>query len=63
MFLKWISLSPQGLIQEISDLRYRVNEMEDERLQYEKKLKSNKVRFPLCSVDLRYRVLMCSHAP
>ncbi|XP_048865766.1 liprin-beta-1b isoform X9 [Brienomyrus brachyistius] len=32
----------EGLIQEISDLRYRVKEMEDERLQYEKKLKSTK---------------------
>uniref|UniRef100_A0A8C9T358 PPFIA binding protein 1a n=1 Tax=Scleropages formosus TaxID=113540 RepID=A0A8C9T358_SCLFO len=34
--------SPKEMIQEISDLRYRVKEMEDERLQYEKKLKSTK---------------------
>uniref|UniRef100_A0A3B3QVP2 PPFIA binding protein 1a n=1 Tax=Paramormyrops kingsleyae TaxID=1676925 RepID=A0A3B3QVP2_9TELE len=32
----------EGLIQEISELRYRVKEIEDERLQYEKKLKSTK---------------------
>uniref|UniRef100_A0A8D0CJZ0 PPFIA binding protein 1a n=1 Tax=Scleropages formosus TaxID=113540 RepID=A0A8D0CJZ0_SCLFO len=32
----------EEMIQEISDLRYRVKEMEDERLQYEKKLKSTK---------------------
>ncbi|XP_069048865.1 liprin-beta-1b isoform X4 [Lepisosteus oculatus] len=32
----------EGLIQEINDLRFRVTEMENERLQYEKKLKSTK---------------------
>lgn len=35
----------QGLIQEINDLRLKVNEMDGERLQYEKKLKSTKVSF------------------
>lgn len=33
----------QGLILEINELRYRISEMENERLQYEKKLKSTKV--------------------
>uniref|UniRef100_G3RC07 PPFIA binding protein 1 n=1 Tax=Gorilla gorilla gorilla TaxID=9595 RepID=G3RC07_GORGO len=32
----------QGLIQEINDLRLKVSEMDSERLQYEKKLKSTK---------------------
>ncbi|XP_066561522.1 liprin-beta-1b isoform X6 [Amia ocellicauda] len=32
----------EGLIQEISELRFRVTEMENERLQYERKLKSTK---------------------
>ncbi|KAJ8388594.1 hypothetical protein AAFF_G00131590 [Aldrovandia affinis] len=32
----------EGLIQEISDLRYRVSEMENERMHYEKKLKSTR---------------------
>lgn len=32
-------------MQEISDLRLRVTEMDNEKLQYEKKLKSTKVRF------------------
>ena len=32
-------------MQEINDLRLRVSEMENERLQYEKKLKSTKVSF------------------
>lgn len=35
--------SAQTLILEINELRYRVSEMESERLQYEKKLKSTKV--------------------
>lgn len=30
---------------EINELRYRISEMESERLQYEKKLKSTKVSF------------------
>lgn len=32
----------EGLILEINELRYRISEMENERLQYEKKLKSTK---------------------
>ncbi|KAG9342312.1 hypothetical protein JZ751_016814 [Albula glossodonta] len=32
----------EGLIQEINELRYRVSEMENERMHYEKKLKSTK---------------------
>lgn len=35
----------QGLILEINELRYRISEMESERLQYEKKLKSTKVSY------------------
>jgi hypothetical protein len=34
-------------MQEISDLRLKVSEMDSERLQYEKKLKSTKVSFSL----------------
>lgn len=41
-------VSPQGLVQEISDLRLRVSEMDSEKLQYEKKLKSTKVSFLHC---------------
>lgn len=33
----------QGLSLEINELRYRISEMETERMQYEKKLKSTKV--------------------
>lgn len=33
----------QGLILEINELRYRMSEMENDRLQYEKKLKAAKV--------------------
>lgn len=33
----------QDLIQEINELRLRVGEMDNERLQYEKKLKTTKV--------------------
>uniref|UniRef100_A0A671KSY8 Liprin-beta-1-like n=1 Tax=Sinocyclocheilus anshuiensis TaxID=1608454 RepID=A0A671KSY8_9TELE len=33
----------EGLILEIDELRYRISELENERLQYEKKLKSTKV--------------------
>uniref|UniRef100_A0A8C7FBL0 PPFIA binding protein 1a n=1 Tax=Oncorhynchus kisutch TaxID=8019 RepID=A0A8C7FBL0_ONCKI len=36
-------LPPQGLYQEVNDLRFRVTDMENERLQCEKKLKSTKV--------------------
>uniref|UniRef100_A0A6Q2X7R5 SAM domain-containing protein n=1 Tax=Esox lucius TaxID=8010 RepID=A0A6Q2X7R5_ESOLU len=35
--------SPQGLYQEVNDLRFRVTDMENERVQCEKKLKSTKV--------------------
>uniref|UniRef100_A0A672R1T6 Liprin-beta-1-like n=1 Tax=Sinocyclocheilus grahami TaxID=75366 RepID=A0A672R1T6_SINGR len=35
----------EGLILEINELRYRISELENERLQYEKKLKSTKVSF------------------
>lgn len=35
--------STQDLIQEINELRLRVGEMDNERLQYEKKLKTTKV--------------------
>ncbi|XP_073939178.1 liprin-beta-1-like isoform X2 [Castor canadensis] len=35
-------MQQQGLMQEISDLRLKVSEMDSERLQYEKKLKSTK---------------------
>uniref|UniRef100_A0A671KZF4 Liprin-beta-1-like n=1 Tax=Sinocyclocheilus anshuiensis TaxID=1608454 RepID=A0A671KZF4_9TELE len=35
----------EGLILEIDELRYRISELENERLQYEKKLKSTKVSF------------------
>lgn len=38
------SLSPpQGLYQEVTDLRFRVTDIENERLQCEKKLKATKV--------------------
>lgn len=40
----WSCFSPtQDLIQEINELRLRVGEMDNERLQYEKKLKTTKV--------------------
>lgn len=35
----------QDLILEINELRYRMTELESEKLQYEKKLKSTKVSF------------------
>lgn len=44
-FLKYFPVSFQGLMQEINDLRLRISEMDSERLQYEKKLKSTKVSF------------------
>lgn len=34
---------PQDFILEINELRYRITELENEKLQYEKKLKSTKV--------------------
>uniref|UniRef100_A0A4W4EBB0 SAM domain-containing protein n=1 Tax=Electrophorus electricus TaxID=8005 RepID=A0A4W4EBB0_ELEEL len=37
----------EGLILEVNELRYQVSEMENERLQYEKKLKSTKVNLRL----------------
>jgi hypothetical protein len=39
-------------MQEISDLRLKVSEMDSERLQYEKKLKSTKVSFSLAKFFL-----------
>lgn len=36
----------QDLILEINELRYRLTELETEKLQYEKKLKSTKVSHP-----------------
>uniref|UniRef100_A0A3P8X910 SAM domain-containing protein n=1 Tax=Esox lucius TaxID=8010 RepID=A0A3P8X910_ESOLU len=39
--------SPQGLYQEVNDLRFRVTDMENERVQCEKKLKSTKVKWAL----------------
>lgn len=44
-FLMYFPVSFQGLMQEINDLRLRISEMDSERLQYEKKLKSTKVSF------------------
>lgn len=37
----------QDFILEINELRYRVTELENEKLQYEKKLKSTKVSFQM----------------
>lgn len=42
-FLLLFLFFPQDLIQEINELRLRVGEMDNERLQYEKKLKTTKV--------------------
>ncbi|XP_061085346.1 liprin-beta-1b isoform X2 [Conger conger] len=38
----WEFGEQEGLVQEINELRYRVSEMENERVHYEKKLKSTK---------------------
>uniref|UniRef100_A0A673BS78 Liprin-beta-1-like n=1 Tax=Sphaeramia orbicularis TaxID=375764 RepID=A0A673BS78_9TELE len=45
------SSPPQGLYQEVTDLRFRVTDIENERLQCEKKLKATKVS--LCSSVLK----------
>lgn len=44
----------QDLILEINELRYRMTELESEKLQYEKKLKSTKVSFQrnLCTLPV-----------
>lgn len=39
----FVFYSPQDFILEINELRYRITELENEKLQYEKKLKSTKV--------------------
>lgn len=39
----WCSFFPQDFILEMNELRYRITELENEKLQYEKKLKSTKV--------------------
>lgn len=43
IFLLLFLFFPQDLIQEINELRLRVGEMDNERFQYEKKLKTTKV--------------------
>uniref|UniRef100_A0A673BZT4 Liprin-beta-1-like n=1 Tax=Sphaeramia orbicularis TaxID=375764 RepID=A0A673BZT4_9TELE len=60
------SSPPQGLYQEVTDLRFRVTDIENERLQCEKKLKATKVS--LCSsvlktVQLVVRVHLCTFSP
>lgn len=40
----------QDLILEINELRYRLTELESEKLQYEKKLKSTKVSREVCTL-------------
>lgn len=41
--MKIVSLFLQDLILEINELRFRLTDLETEKLQYEKKLKSTKV--------------------
>lgn len=55
-------LSSQDLILEINELRYRMTELESEKLQYEKKLKSTKVSFQkVCTpgVYLKTNMVFC----
>lgn len=43
-----LSSPPQGLYQEVTDLRFRVTDMENERVQCEKKLKATRVSVRAC---------------
>ena len=45
-YLTLLLLLCQELILEVNELRYRLQEMESDRIQYEKKLKSTKVSLP-----------------
>uniref|UniRef100_A0A6Q2XYT4 SAM domain-containing protein n=1 Tax=Esox lucius TaxID=8010 RepID=A0A6Q2XYT4_ESOLU len=49
--------SPQGLYQEVNDLRFRVTDMENERVQCEKKLKSTKEELQILQKQLEEREL------
>lgn len=51
----WAFFLLQGLILEINELRYRMSEMENERVQYEKKLKSTKVSLMINVISFSYQ--------